>query len=90
MKNNVSDAELSVDPNLCQLSDIEICERGVDEVSFVDEDGNPTDHKETWMGEAEFAYYYCNECGEDWRGTAMQDQAQCWKLAKEHLNVGVQ
>lgn len=85
MKNSVPHAELEVDKNFCTLRDIEICEKGADEVSFVDENGQPDEHKETWLGELEFAYYYCCECGEDWTKTAVQDQAKCWELAKAHL-----
>lgn len=84
--NSVSDAELAVDKNFCELRDIEMCERGIDEISFVDENGFPDEHKETWMESAEFAYYYCTNCQTDWRATAVQDQEQCWKLAKEHLH----
>ncbi len=84
--NSVSDAKQQVDTN-CQLSDLEMCEKGADEISEVDENGMPTHHKETYLGELEFAYYYCCECGEDWAKTAVQDQKQCWKLAKAHLNA---
>lgn len=67
---------------------VEICERNVHEISYVDEDGQPTGHKETYLGEAEFAYYYCTQCGEDWSATAVQNQEQAWKLVKEHFDDG--
>lgn len=67
------------------LSCVEIAERGVQEISYVDEDGLPTEHKETYLGEAEFAYYYCTQCGNDWSATAVQSQEQAWKLVKEHF-----
>jgi hypothetical protein len=85
MQNSVSDVNSAWTPS-CSIDDVEICERGIDEISYVDKDGLPTDHKETYMGEAETAYYYCDDCGEDWVVNAVQSQEQAWKLVKEHLS----
>lgn len=87
MKNDIAGAKLSEDPkNSCTIQDLELTENNIQEISYVDSNGQPTDHKETYMAEAEFGYYYCNGCGKDWSHTALQTQEKAWKLTKEHLN----
>lgn len=86
MVNGVSGAKLPIDQNSCELSDLEIVEKGFAEISTVGEDGYPQEHKESDAVEAYTAYYYCNNCGTDWTVTSLQTQEQAWQLAKEHLN----
>ncbi len=72
---------------MCSIEDIEICEKEISEISTVDDDGQPLDHKETDMTGAVFAYYYCDGCQTDWSFTATQTQDRAWELAKEHLDA---
>lgn len=69
----------------CTLEDIEICERGIDEISTVDPDGKPFEHKETYMGEARFAYYWCENCTESWSNQDFKTQEEAWEKVKAHL-----
>lgn len=85
MNNDVSDAELAVDPKNCTIEDLEICYRNVQEAYTVDEDGTFGEHKETYLMEAEPAYYFCDGCGTDWSVTSVQSIKDAWKLAKAHL-----
>lgn len=63
-----------------------MCEKGIQEISFVDESGFRTELKETYLGEAYLAYYYCNGCGTDWVINLMQKQDRAWQLVKEHID----
>lgn len=86
MTNSVSVAELAVDPKNCTISDIEHCEKGVAVISHVDEDGQPSIHKETDFSESYPAYYYCDSCGSAWDiYEGYQDEA--WAKVKEHLDA---
>lgn len=86
MKNDGRNAKLLTDQISCDLDDVEICERGVDEISTVDPEGMPERHKETYMGEARFAYYYCNSCTQSWSNQDFDTQEKAWVAVKEHLN----
>lgn len=86
MANDIAGAKLKVATNSCSILDIEICERDIDEISTVDEYGYPDRHKETYMGESRFAYYYCDECTESWSNQEYKTQAEAWDKVKEHLN----
>ena len=83
--NSVSDAKQGVVTN-CQLGDLEICYRNVQEAYTVDEDGTWGEHKETYLMEAEPAYYFCESCGTDWSVTFTQSIKDVWRLAKAHLS----
>lgn len=84
--NSVSDAKQEVVKNLCLLEDMELCERGVDSIWRPDEDGEPAYHLEDYSMEAEYVYYYCNECQQDWVINAVQDRYKAWELVKAHLS----
>lgn len=83
MKNSVPDAELSVVPNSCTIDDIQSW-RDFTTMYSVDENGQEMEVVDDTSGD--FKCYYCTGCGQDWAETAVQDQDQAWKLAKEHLN----
>ena len=85
MQNSVATAELGMDPKSCKLSDIEHCEKGVQEISHVDEDGEPSIHKETDFSESFSAYYACDNCGDVW-DIYEGYQEEAWAKVKEHLN----
>ena len=85
-RNGVANVKLGSSKDLCRIQDLEICERGIDEISTVDENGAPEFHKETYMGEARFAYYYCDNCTESWSNQDFKTQQEAWEKAKEHLN----
>lgn len=85
-KNDVGDAKQEVATNLCMLEDLELCERGVDRIWRPDEDGEPAYRLEDYSMEAEYVYYYCNECHQDWVINAVQDREAAWELVEEHLS----
>lgn len=71
---------------MCSINDIEVVEKGVHSVWSVDDEGDAQVHKEDYSMEAYYAYYYCDNCGDDWVINSVQTKEQAWKLAKEHLN----
>lgn len=86
VKNDVGDAKQEMATNLCMLEDMEICERGVDRIWRPDEDGEPAYQLEDYSMEAEYVYYYCNECQQDWRITDKLSRDDAWELVKAHLS----
>lgn len=86
-ENAVVGAKLHTHPeNSCTIEDIEMVFNGVQDVWFVDENGEATELKETSVDGQEFAYYYCNGCHQDWTETAVQSQEEAWDKVKEHLH----
>ena len=74
---------------MCSTNDIEICERGIDKISSVDEFnlGEPHIMIELYEDEARFAYYYCRVCQVSWSNQDYKTQELAWEKVKEHLNV---
>lgn len=71
----------------CDISQVELIEKDIETISYVDEDGNAADLKKTEYGGATPAYYWCNGCQRDWVVNSVQSQKQAWKLVKEHLSA---
>ncbi len=86
MGNSVLTAKQAADKNFCELSDVEVVFKGVEDVYTVDENGEAGYLKETYGDESAPAYYYCHGCERDWAVTAVQSIEQCWVLVKEHLD----
>jgi hypothetical protein len=71
----------------CELSDLEIVYKDVQEVLTVTENGEPGDLKETISDFAEFDYYRCNGCGLGWKPVTLSGQEGAWEEAKDHLTI---
>lgn len=85
MVNSVAGAKLSAVPeNFCTLDDVELVFTGVQDAWMVDEDGEPSHLKETYADESEFAYYYCQGCGEQWH-CSDGSQSELWEKVNAHL-----
>ena len=86
MGNSVATVKQSVDG--CSLSDLEVCERGIDIISTVDDKGQPDIETEVYGDESYICYYYCNNCTESWASSSYgDDHEQAWRDAKGHINV---
>lgn len=68
---------------MCSLEDVEICEKGTAEISYVDSEGFQNGLKETDYNDSHTAYYYCNGCGECF--DVDNNQPEVWEKVKQHL-----
>lgn len=85
MKNSVLIAKQQEDKNSCTLADIELCEKGIQSIWTVDDNGDADYLQTTYSNEAYYAYYYCQSCEGDWAMTPL-NREETWAKVKEHLN----
>lgn len=86
MANDIAGAKLKVATNSCTLADVELCEKGIQQVWRVSDDGEADYLMESYFDEATFSYYYCTSCETDWAINSSQDIKKAWLLVKEHFN----
>jgi len=77
---------LAEEENTCQLSDVEIIETGVEQISEVDEDGDAFNLKETDYTDVHVSCYYCTGCQTRFAVTEDHPRDEVWKKVKEHLH----